>query len=208
MAFLLLCSLAFLIGSIPSGLIIGKLWLGQDIRTQGSGNIGMTNVMRVGGKGPGIATFLADFGKGAIAVGIAYFTLVEEGQISISMWTLTGLAAILGHVFSVFLKFKGGKGVATTFGVLAVLSWPVGVAAALLWIGTFLARRISSLSALVMLVALPFLFLILPPLFGEAIHVSQFFMFFGLSTLLIYKHRENIQRLLQGEEKPLGSEKL
>jgi len=198
--------LSYLLGSIPFGLLIGKYWIGIDIRTQGSGNIGSTNMMRVGGKVPGVLTFILDMGKGSLAVWIALIWLDGEGYSVESenalnlQYSLVGISVICGHVFPIFLKFKGGKGVATLFGVLAVLSFPVGIVTALVWIGIFLAKRISSLSALVSLVVMPFLFLLIPWVLGESTAFVQFIVFSGLSILLIYRHRENIVRLLNGEE--------
>lgn len=203
MVFFLLIA-GFLIGSIPFGLLISKWMLGIDIRYEGSGNIGMTNVMRVGGKLPGLLTFLLDFAKGTAVMLIARpFLSDEAGTLLLSQWSGVGIAVICGHVFSIFLKFKGGKGVSTLFGVLAVLHFSIGITAAFIWIGTYLAKRISSLAALTMLGTLPFLFLIVPWITGETLPISQFLLFSGLSALLIYRHRDNIDRLLKGEEQKL-----
>lgn len=201
MIFILLLIIAFILGSIPSGLIIGKYWLKLDIREHGSGNIGMTNVVRIGGKWPGIITFILDFFKGMVAVLLARYILdVDSDNWGIIQLNTIGIVAVCGHVFSIFLKFKGGKGISTTFGVLAALNIQIGLVAGLIWIGTFAVKRISSLSALTMLVSLPFLFLIIPWLLNDPIYISQFFLFFGLSAILIYRHRENISRLLAGSE--------
>ena len=132
MIFCLCLLAAFLLGSVPFGLLVGKIWLGIDVRKEGSGNIGMTNVMRIGGHGPGIVTFLLDFGKGFLAVRLASLNdvfLNDDDETRILMLTLVGCAAVLGHVYSVFLKFKGGKGVSTLFGILAALSLGIGLLA-------------------------------------------------------------------------------
>ena len=116
------------------------------------------------------------------------------------MFTLIGCTVVLGHVYSVFLKFKGGKGVSTLFGILAALSLGIGLLAGAVWISMFLWKKVSSLSALTLLVILPWLFLLIPWLTEQIPSLKQFFMIFALSALLIYKHRENISRLISGEE--------
>ena len=198
----------FLLGSIPFGLLISRYWLKIDIRRQGSGNIGMTNVMRVGGKLPGILTFVLDFGKGSVAVLLAqtYFTASEtDPGTQLIILSTAGIAVVCGHVFSVFLRFKGGKGISTLFGVLAALQLNIGICAALVWVGVFMWKRISSLSAITMLAVLPWLFLLIPWLQNETPVWPMFFLFLLLSSLLIFKHRENIQRLLKGQEGQLSS---
>ena len=198
----------FLLGSIPFGLLISRYWLKIDIRRQGSGNIGMTNVMRVGGKLPGILTFVLDFGKGGVAVLLAqtYFPASEtDPRTQLIILSTAGIAVVCGHVFSVFLRFKGGKGISTLFGVLAALQLNIGICAALVWVGVFMWKRISSLSAITMLAVLPWLFLLIPWLQNETPVWPMFFLFLLLSSLLIFKHRENIQRLLKGQEGQLSS---
>ena len=198
----------FLLGSIPFGLLISSYWLKIDIRRQGSGNIGMTNVMRVGGKFPGILTFVLDFGKGAAAVLLAqaYFpALKSDPETQLIILSTAGITVVCGHVFSVFLRFKGGKGISTLFGVLAALQLNIGICAALVWVGVFMWKRISSLSAITMLAVLPWLFLLIPWLQNETPVWPLFFLFLLLSALLIFKHRENIQRLLKGQEGQLSS---
>jgi glycerol-3-phosphate acyltransferase PlsY len=200
----------FLLGSIPFGLLISRYWLKIDIRQEGSGNIGMTNVMRVGGKIPGIMTFLLDFGKGSLAVLLAQTAfpvseIAPEAQLLYP--SLTGVVVVCGHVFSVFLRFKGGKGISTLFGVLAVLHFSIGLSAALVWAGIFLWKKISSLSAITMLFVLPWLFILVPWLENETPVWTMFFLFLLLSSLLIFKHRTNIQRLLKGQEGQLSSNK-
>ena len=202
--------LIFLLGSIPFGLLISRYWLKIDIRRQGSGNIGMTNVMRVGGKLPGILTFVLDFGKGGLAVLFAqiFFPASEtDPEIQLIFHSLAGITVVCGHVFSVFLRFKGGKGISTLFGVLAILQLNVCICAALAWVGMFLWKRISSLSGITMLTVLPWLFLIVPWAQDEKPVLSVFILFILLSSLLIFKHRENILRLLKGQEGQLKSNK-
>ena len=203
MTLLLLLLSAFLLGSVPFGLIIGKFWLGIDVRKSGSGNIGMTNVMRVGGKLPGALTFLLDFGKGSLAVWFAQLWLAGETDAPIWQVSLVAVTTVCGHIFSVFLHFKGGKGISTLFGVLAVLNLPVGLGAAAVWLGLFAAKRISSLSAITMLATLPVWFLLIPWFQGIPVNWPQFGMFCALDVLLLYKHRDNIARLRTGQEPQL-----
>ena len=200
----------FLLGSIPFGFLISHYWLKIDIRQQGSGNIGMTNVMRVGGKLPGIMTFVMDFGKGSLAVLLAqtaFPVTATSPEAQLLHLSLAGVVVVCGHVFSVFLRFKGGKGISTLFGVLAVLHFNIGLSAALVWGGMFFWKKISSLSAITMLIVLPWFFILFPWLQNEPPFWTVFFLFLLLSSLLIYKHRENIQRLLKDQESQLHSNK-
>jgi len=202
--------LVFLLGGIPFGLLISRYWLKIDIRQQGSGNIGMTNVIRVGGKLPGLLTFVLDFSKGSVAVLLAKTFIpamvidIETQKIFLS---LTGVIVVCGHVFSVFLRFKGGKGISTLFGVLAVLHLNIGICAAIVWFVMFFWKRISSLSGITMLTALPWLFLLIPWVKNESTVWPVFFLFLLLSFLLVYKHLENLKRLLKGQENQLSSSK-
>ena len=200
----------FLIGSIPFGLLISHYWLKIDIRQQGSGNIGMTNVMRVGGKLPGILTFVLDFGKGIFAVILTKIIFYDpEGSTEEQLFfqSLVGVTVVLGHVFSVFLNFKGGKGISTLFGVLTILDFSVGLLAAIIWAGIFSWKRISSLSGIFMLTCLPFLFIFIPWIKNESPVWTIFLLFLMLSLLLLFKHKDNIQRLLKGQESKLSSNK-
>ena len=202
--------LVFLLGGIPFGLLISRYWLKIDIRQLGSGNIGMTNVMRVGGKLPGLLTFLLDFGKGSLSIILAkifVMPMINEIETQKIFLSLAGVIVVCGHVFSVFLRFKGGKGISTLFGVLAVLNLNIGICAAGIWLAIFLWKRISSLSGITMLTLLPLLFLIMPWIKNESPVWSVFFLFLLLSFLLVYKHLENIKRLLRGQEGQLSASK-
>ena len=202
--------LVFLLGGIPFGLLISRYWLKIDIRQQGSGNIGMTNVMRVGGKLPGLLTFLLDFGKGVLAVLLAktfIIPMINEIETHKIFLSLAGVIVVCGHVFSVFLRFNGGKGISTLFGVLAVLNLKICICAAIIWLAIFFWKHISSLSGITMLTILPWLFLIMPWLKNESPVWPVFFLFLLLSSLLVYKHKENIKRLLKGQEGQLNSSK-
>jgi glycerol-3-phosphate acyltransferase PlsY len=184
--------IGYLLGSIPFGLVLTRLAGTADLRSIGSGNIGATNVLRTGHKGLAAATLLLDALKGTAAVIIAgYF-----GGPNAAM--LAGLGAFLGHLFPVWLKFRGGKGVAVYIGILIGLFWPAAIVFCLIWLAMAFALRYSSLSALVASVITP-LFLWW---FG---HAALAALFAVLTLLLIFMHRENIQRLLEGTEGRIGS---
>jgi glycerol-3-phosphate acyltransferase PlsY len=183
--------LGYLLGSIPFGLVLTKLAGTQDLRSIGSGNIGATNVLRTGRKGLAAATLLCDMLKGTVAVVIAgYF-----GGPNAAM--LAALGAFLGHLYPVWLNFKGGKGVATYIGVLLGLFWPAAAMFAALWIATALTTRYSSLSALIAAFVTP----ISLWWFG---HPALASLFAVLTLLLFYTHRENIRRLQAGTEGKIG----
>ena len=178
---------AYLMGSIPFGLLVAKYAGIGDIRQQGSGNIGATNVLRNGGKKLGGITLALDVLKGFIPVLLARIFGSDWGA------AFAALAAVLGHVFPVWLKFKGGKGVATTLAVYAALSPGLFIFAGIAWLSVFFISRISSLSSISMLIATPVVALFFVK--GSVIFVSII-----LSALVIYKHKENILRLMRGEE--------
>ena len=186
--------IGYLLGSIPFGMILTRLAGTQDLRTIGSGNIGATNVLRTGHKGLAAATLIGDMLKGTVAVIIA-------GSIDgPNAAMLAALGAFLGHLFPVWLRFRGGKGVATYIGVLLGLFWPAALIFAVIWIGTATTTRYSSLSALVAAFVTP-LFLWW---FG---HNALASLFAVLTLLLFYMHRENIQRLQAGTEGKIGERK-
>ena len=190
-------------GGIPFGLLISRYWLKLDIRQQGSGNIGMTNVMRVGGKLPGLLTFMLDFSKGSAAVLLAKTfipVMVIDNDTQNIILNFTGIIVVCGHVFPVFLRFKGGKGISTLFGVLAVLNLYIAFILASVWLAVFFWKKISSLSGITILTVLPLLFLLAPLTKNETPVWPVFFMFLLLSFLLLYQHRENLYRLIKGQE--------
>jgi len=178
-------------GSIPCGLLVAKYAGIGDVRTQGSGNIGATNVLRIGGKKLGIITLLLDALKGFIPVLIASKFGTEGGA------ALAALSAVMGHIFPVWLEFKGGKGVATTLAVIAALAPGLFIFAGLVWILVFYISRISSLSSITMMVATPVV-----SLFFDSGKV--FLAVLTISVIVIYKHKENIIRLLRGQEMPFS----
>src|ERR1700710_2850150 len=184
--------LGYLFGSIPFGLILTKLAGTQDLRSVGSGNIGATNVLRPGHKGLAAATLLLDMLKGTAAVVIAGY----YGGPNAAM--LAALGAFLGHLFPVWLNFKGGKGVAVYIRVLVGLFWPAAVVFCVLWLATAFTTRYSSLSALVASFVTPiFLWW-----FG---HPAPASLFVVLTLLLFWAHRENIRRLQTGTEGRIGA---
>lgn len=186
--------IGYLLGSIPFGMILTRLAGTQDLRTIGSGNIGATNVLRTGHKGLAAATLIGDMLKGTVAVIIA-------GSIDgPNAAMLAALGAFLGHLFPVWLRFRGGKGVATYIGVLLGLFWPAALIFAVIWIGTATTTRYSSLSALVAAFVTP-LFLWW---FG---HNALASLFAVLTLLLFYMHRENIKRLQAVTEGKIGEKK-
>lgn len=198
----LLVGLAFgyLLGSIPFGLIFTRLGGAGDIRQIGSGNIGATNVLRTGRKGIAAATLLADAGKGAIAALAAGVYAGEPVSLA------AGLGAVLGHCFPLWLKFKGGKGVATTLGVLLAWAWPLGIAACLLWLLLALLFRISSLSALLGLAltaVLAWISAVAPP-WGYAVSRPMAIAVTLIVVLVWATHHENIRRLMAGTEPRIG----
>ena len=184
--------IGYLIGSIPSGVIIARLMGLGNLREIGSGNIGATNVLRTGSKKAAASTLLLDAGKGLAAVWLALFFVGP------AVAQVVGLAAMLGHCFPIWLKFRGGKGVATFFGVLFALAWPVGLVAALVWLGMAALFRISSLAALSAGVSAP-----VTAYLGGMPNI--FFLMVCLWALIFLRHRANIQRLLDGTESKFGS---
>ncbi len=183
--------LGYLLGSIPFGQLITRIAGLGDVRKIGSGNIGATNVLRTGNKWAAAATLLCDAGKGTAAVLIGYFLGGE--------WAAAcgALAAFLGHLYPVWLDFKGGKGVATFLGVTLALSWPVGLMTCLTWLGAALLWRISSLAALIAVAATP-IYLV----FWQ--HYLFAALLLLLAVLIFITHRENIGRLLKGNEPRIG----
>ena len=181
---------AYLLGSVPFGLLLTRMFGAGDLRAIGSGNIGATNVLRTGRKGLAAATLLLDLAKGALAVMLAraLFPGTEA---------LAALAAVIGHCFPVWLRFNGGKGVATTMGVALALAWPIGLAYAVVWLGVLGTTRISSLGGMSAVVAAPIAAL----LTGYAAYAPVLAV---LAILVLWLHRANIARLRAGTEPRIG----
>jgi glycerol-3-phosphate acyltransferase PlsY len=182
----------YLLGSIPFGLIVTRLAGTQDLRSIGSGNIGATNVLRTGRKELAIATLLGDMLKGTAAV------LMTAHFYGRDLAMLAALGAFLGHLFPVWLKFRGGKGVATYIGLLIGLAWPVALAFCLIWLIVAAVTRYSSLSALVASAATS-------PILWFSGERPESLIFLLLAALLWFMHRDNIRRLLDGTEGKIGS---
>jgi glycerol-3-phosphate acyltransferase PlsY len=183
--------LAYLLGSVPFGVVMARLFGLGDLRQVGSGNIGATNVLRTGNKLAAFLTLILDAGKGAIAVVAGRMLLGEDAA------QVAGVAAFLGHCYPVFLRFHGGKGVATFLGTLLALAWPIGVAACAIWAVTAGLFRISSLAALVAAAASPVAAIVLG--YGEAVLFCV-----ALAALIFLRHRENIRRLASRTEPKIG----
>ncbi|MCY3755843.1 MAG: glycerol-3-phosphate 1-O-acyltransferase PlsY [Alphaproteobacteria bacterium] len=178
---------AYLLGSIPFGVLLTRLAGAGDLRQVGSGNIGATNVLRTGRKGLAALTLLLDAGKGAAAVAVA------DHWFGPSMAVFAALGVVVGHIAPVWLRFRGGRGVATAFGVLFVFAWPVGVAAAAVWIGTAALFRYSSLAAILAIGSSP-------AWAWALVGVAEAEVTGLIAIAVIARHAGNIRRLLKGEE--------
>ena len=192
-SWIMIVLMGYLVGSIPFGVVFSRWVAGTDPRDGGSRNIGFTNVLRTAGRGPAVLTLLGDLGKGYLAVWFARHLSMEESWV----W-LTGLSAVLGHNYPVFLGFKGGKGVATGLGVLYGIQPLLGWITVAIWGATVWLWRYSSLGAIVAFGLLPLLILWLRPA-PSAIVLSMI-----LTALILIKHRSNIQRLRSGAEPKIG----
>lgn len=202
--FLLAAIGGYLLGSIPFGLVLTRAAGLGDIRAIGSGNIGATNVLRTGRKDVALATLLLDAGKAAIALLLARWIAGAAGvedEIQTQLGLTAGAFAFLGHCFPVWLNFKGGKGVATFFGVLLAGIWPLGVAAGLVWLGVFALFRISSLAALCAAAIAPIFALIAQFTWPEIAFTVV------IGALIFWRHSANIERLLAGQEPRVGAKK-
>jgi len=190
-----LITLGYLLGAIPVGVLVSEWLAGVDPRQAGSRNIGFTNVLRVAGTAAGVLTLFGDMGKGAAAV-LAARVFLSSGA---DDWVLAAWgAAILGHLFSIFLRFKGGKGVATALGVFLAIDPILGGSLVLIWLSSAVLWRTSSLAAIVAFASLPVLTWIRhprPALVAFAV---------GVSCVIVYRHAENIRRLLAGTEPKFG----
>lgn len=186
--------LGYLFGSIPFGLVLTKATGGGDIREIGSGNIGATNVLRTGKKGLAASTLVLDAAKATLAIVLARYLWGETAAM------IAGFSAFLGHLFPVWLRFRGGKGVATMIGALLGLAWPVGIAFCLVWLATALISRQSSLAGITAAITSPIFAWFVA---GAALSLTAL----ALALLLIYRHHENIKRLIAGTEPKIGGAK-
>ena len=190
---LLFLSIGYVLGAIPCGYLAGRWLKGIDLRDCGSGSTGATNVLRNVGKGPALLVFLLDVGKGALAVLLAK-------SVGLNDWVqvLAGLAALAGHIWPVWLGWKGGKAVATGLGMFLGLAWPVGLASFGLFMATISLSRIVSLASVVAAIGLPVLMLV-------AGNSSAYVVVSLVASLMVlWRHRSNIQRLMAGTEPQIG----
>jgi acyl phosphate:glycerol-3-phosphate acyltransferase len=194
MMIFLACLCGYLLGSVPFGLLLTKAAGLGDIRTIGSGNIGATNVLRTGSKPLAAATLILDGGKGAVALLCIRAVAGDPAAL------FAGLFAVLGHLFPIWLRFNGGKGVATALGVLLAAAWPVGVTACAVWLAAFAIVRISSVGALAALAAAP----IAAYVIGD---FNVLKLALTVAVLVYIRHHANIRRLLAGEEPRVGQRK-
>ena len=185
---------AYLLGSVCSAILVCKTLGLPDPRTQGSSNPGATNVMRIGGKKAALITLAGDMLKGVPLVLLALYLELRSDLVS-----AIGLAAFLGHLYPVYFKFEGGKGVATALGVLLALYWPLGLGVVGLWLVVFAAFRISSLSSILAFTIAPIAAWFICPQYMLGI--------VGMSILLIARHKTNIKALIKGEERKFGEKK-
>jgi glycerol-3-phosphate acyltransferase PlsY len=189
----LVAAIGYFLGSVPFGLVLTRLAGAGDLRAIGSGNIGATNVLRTGRKGLAAATLLLDGGKGALAVWLGD-RLMPGGDGA----ALAGLLAFIGHCYPLWLRFRGGKGVATMLGVALALSWMVGLVFALVWLGALALTRISSVGGLSAALSAP----VTAFLIGEGPALIALVL---MALIVVWRHRANIGRLLRGAEPRVGS---
>ncbi len=182
--------LGYLLGSIPFGVLLTRFAGAGDLRSIGSGNIGATNVLRTGRKGLAAATLLLDLLKGAAAVWLADWLFPGDGVVAAA-------AAFIGHCYPVWLRFRGGKGVATMMGIVLALHWPMGLVYALVWLGLLATVRISSVAGMAAAVSAP----VSGALFGRFDIVM---LVLALAAIVLWKHAENIERLIAGTEPRIG----
>lgn len=197
MTIFLLVAVGYLLGSIPFGVILTRLFGAGDLRQIGSGNIGATNVLRTGRKELAAATLILDGAKGAVAVLLARHFVPELGDHAAM---IAGAAAMIGHCYPVWLKFRGGKGVATLLGLALALAWPIGLVFAVVWLGAVLLLRISSLGGMLGAGSAPVAALA----FGYPVYAIGLA---GLAVIVLWRHRENIARLRAGTEPRVGAGK-
>jgi glycerol-3-phosphate acyltransferase PlsY len=189
---ILLVAGAYVLGAVPFGLLVVRLVTGRDIRAEGSGNIGATNVFRIAGPALGVVVLLLDMAKGAVPVLVAR-QIGAPPAVAVAM----GLATIVGHNWPVFLKGKGGKGIATSYGVLLALSPVAGLIAAAIWVAAVAVTRFASLGSLVGVLSVPVVMLVRGEPFAHVV------VGVAAAGMGVYRHRANIQRLIAGEELPL-----
>lgn len=189
--------LGYLLGSIPSGFLAGRWCKGIDLRTIGSGSTGATNVLRSVGKGPALVVFLVDVAKGAAAVLLAR-ALSQDASLANWIEVGAGLAALAGHIWPVWLGFKGGKAVATGFGMFLGLAWPVGLACFGVFLAVLSLSRIVSLASVIAAISLPLLMV------AGSNGLANVLIALVAMALVLWRHRSNLQRLIEGSEPRVG----
>jgi len=195
----LLLACAYLVGSVPFGVIIGRAWRGVDVRKYGSGNIGFSNVLRVLGPGPASVVFVGDLLKGFLPVAVGRVLLVRWGMPETDLWLLAlGLAPIIGHSFSVFLRFAGGRAVTTTCGVLLALVWPSAVIGLAVWLLMVAVTRYISVGSIVAAITVP------AYMAASGKRWEWLLFWSAVALLVILRHIPNIKRLLAGTEVKIG----
>jgi acyl phosphate:glycerol-3-phosphate acyltransferase len=211
--YLIVAAVAYLLGSIPFGYLLVRIFRGEDIRQTGSGNIGATNVVRSGAKGLGIATLALDAIKGALAVGLAALVAGSKYNLcgdffqhpcapALRLMSLAAICAVLGHVFPVWLRFKGGKGVATALGAFCVLFPKVILVSLVIFILVVAITRYVSLGSILGAIAFP-----VAAYFMQNADWLSLFLASGVSLIIVLKHHQNISRLLAGTENRFGGSK-
>jgi glycerol-3-phosphate acyltransferase PlsY len=185
--------LSYLLGSVPFGVILTRLGGAGDLRTIGSGNIGATNVLRTGRKGLAAATLLLDMAKGAVAVLLVAHLFPSDAL-------LAAAGAFIGHCYPIWLKFRGGKGVATLMGIVVALHWPLGLVYAVVWLGLLGGLRISSVAGIAAALSAPFA----AAVFGR---FDLVLLLLALALIVLWKHSENVERLFSGTEPRIGRSK-
>ncbi len=212
MSYIIVGLIAYLLGSISFSVIFSKKFAGVDVRTKGSGNAGSTNVLRVAGKKAALCTLICDVLKGVVAILIAFLVgkiIKADNNIAAILCEIAGLLVVIGHTFPVFFKFKGGKGVATSLGVLLTINWRLGLICLVFALIIMILTRIVSLGSILAAVLFPVLCLFVPWSFivSSDSHLSYIIFSIILALLVIFNHRTNIVRLRNGTENKLNFNK-
>jgi glycerol-3-phosphate acyltransferase PlsY len=206
--YIIVAIIAYLLGSISFSVIFSKKMAGFDVREKGSGNAGTTNVLRSVGKKAAIITLICDVLKGVVAILVAYIIgLIIKGLNNSLLIQIAGIAVILGHTFPIFFGFKGGKGIATSLGVLLITNWNIGLVCLVFALALMALTKIVSLGSIAAAVLFPILIIFMP---SDAYLVQGNYIIYSiiLAVLVIYNHRENVKRLLSGNENKLDFKKI
>ena len=207
--YIIVAIIAYLMGSISFSVIISKKMAGFDVREKGSGNAGTTNVLRTVGKKASILTLICDILKGVIAVLVAYIVglIIKEGIDKALLIQIAGIAVILGHTFPIFFGFKGGKGIATALGVLMITNWNIGLICLVFALVLMILTKIVSLGSVAAGILFPVLIIFMP---HTAYLVDGSYIIYSilLAVLVVFNHRANVKRLLEGKENKLDFKKI